>query len=89
MARTATVKIGNVEAVFDGEKFTSADESTANVLNSALDYYNQVGSLSQDNAPYWPDAFVGLAEAIAKHCGGQLLRFDPREGPKLPEGTVF
>lgn len=89
MARTATVKIGNAEAVYDGEKFTSEDESTMIVLNSALYYYLGGGHLQEGNQPYWPDPFADLARAIAEYCGGELVSVDPPEGPEAPEGAVY
>ena len=85
--RTARVRLGDFEATFDGEQFTSDDESLANVLNSALNSWKAgVRGIKTD---YWPDPLVNLAEAIAKYCGGELIRFDPMEGPEPPEGAVF
>lgn len=88
--RRAIVKVGEFEAVFDGKKFTSEDESLANVLNSALESYRLVGPKAlTDEVVYWPDTFANLAEAIAKYCGGELIAVDPPEGKEAPEGAVF
>lgn len=90
MARTATVKLGDAEAIWDGSEFLSEDESVQNVLNSALQAYRDVGShVLTDEPIYWPDPFMNLAEAIAKYCGGELISIDPPEGPKAPEGAIF
>lgn len=88
MARTATVRLGEYEAVFDGERFTSADESTANVLNSALEGYHR-GARAILGTEYWPDPFMNLARAVAEYCGGQLIAFDPPTGEDVPEGALF
>jgi len=90
MARTATVKIGDVEATFDGETFTCADESLANILNSALTSYRAVGKRALTvEAEYWPDLLADLAEAIANHCGGELVSVDPPEDSTAPEGAIY
>lgn len=89
MARTATVKCGDAEAVYDGERFTSEDESVANVLNSALAYFMGGGRISKHNLPYEPDDFVGIARSIAEYCGGTLIAFDPPEGIEPSEDAIF
>ena len=88
MARTAIVKIGDVEAVFDGRQFTSNDADIAAILNSTLRAYD-AGVTLWEKQGYWPDPLVGIAKTIAKYNGGEMIAFDPPEPEELPEGAVY
>lgn len=99
MARKAIVKIGPFTATLEDRTptseespvFISEDESTANVLNDALQSYYRIGRglFPTGSEAYWPDYFRGLVEAIAKYCGGELIECDPPEERESPEGTVY
>ncbi|MCI0390336.1 MAG: hypothetical protein MOB07_16420 [Acidobacteria bacterium] len=88
--RIAIVKVGQHEARFDGKRFTSEDESTANLLNSSLEVYEKRGRRAfTDDFSYWPDNLLGMARVIAEYHGGELVSCDPIDYSQYPEGTVF
>lgn len=90
MARTAKVKLGDVEATFDGDQFVSENESLARILNSALQVYRTAGRPAlTDDLSYQPDPFAGMIRAIAKYSAAEVVSIDPMEGPAAPEGAVY
>lgn len=82
---TAIVKIGDYQATFAGETFVSDDESTANVLNSALMSY-RMGASPWPN-DYYPNDVAGIARDCARYCGGDLVSFETDE--EHVEGRVY
>lgn len=87
MIRTATVKVGEHLALFDGNLFVSTDQSTANVLNSALDAYRKGAHLWPST--YYPDDLRGVAQDCAELNGGELVYCDPQTYENVPEGAIF
>jgi hypothetical protein len=85
--RTATVKVGEHLALFDGKVFVSTDESIANLLNSAFQAYRNGAHLWDYG--YYPDELKGVAEDCAKHYGGELVFCDPMDYSQFPEGAIF
>lgn len=87
--RTAILKLGDSEATFDGDTFTSNDEGAAAILNSALQVYRSVGpSAFNDDLEYNADPFKALVRAVAEYCGGVLVSAEPPESEHV-EGRIY
>lgn len=88
MARTAKLKLGDTEAVYDGEQFVSDSASLAAMLNSDLQLYRNAGrGALTDDLNYKPDMFKAMIEAIAEYSGSEVVEIDPQ--PEQPEGRVY
>jgi len=70
--RIAIIQVGDVEARFDGQIFTSDDEGLASILNSAMDLQRKGAALWPFR--YYPDPISGPAKDCAEYHGGRLLR---------------
>lgn len=87
MTRTATVRVGDVLALFDGKVFVSTDESIATLLNSALRAQRKGAHLWEHT--YYPDEILGLAKDCAEHHGGELVYCDPQTYEGVPADALF
>ncbi len=87
MVRTATVKVGEHLALFDGLTFVSLDPPTAGILNSALAAYRK--GTHPWPWTYYPDDLRGVAKDCAELNGGELVSCDPQTYEGVPEDAIF